>query len=516
MKSLENLKLLSVVIFAALTLCGCGVAQHTYIESLPENNRSAFLSDKTDQELCHAFTSSVIKEKTNDSVIQELQKKKIGLCITNLGVKVVPGGGERVVRNTELPELSAEFLEGKSNLTCTNFSCGYKWGSLRGRLKELYRLGQWKELAKEVLHANNSIDLALYYLGRASEELGSANAAREYYAKALLSDLNCAGVLNTCDGFDIPKVARDRIAMIEDSINGSSAWVSLQNSEDEKDISKFISDFPKSTHRNTAEIHLRWLRLRESQSIGDFLSFLGDFPKSERSGQVANLALALAQKINNLDDYLGLAKNNSAVRTPSLNQAKAILDPQIKSLQAAGDCDEAEKLAKKLNDIQNGFYPFSARTCKKELFLSQATKSKDPKAIYFNAIKLEDAEDFESAREVYRAIIEKFPSDTFALRAADRLLAVNEKIDLIKKEGLARERELSAAEDRRSREALERWRQTAERERNDREAQQRADEATRLQRSTCQAARQTCINSCSRIQDRRQKFTCESKCGYCN
>lgn len=518
MISSKNMKCLSFAVIATV-LSGCGVAQHAYVESLSDQNRFAFLSDKTDQEICRGYTNSLIKEKTTDATIQELQKRGVGLCITYLGVRAVPGGGERTVRNTEIPEFNTDFLEGKADLTCTTLSCNWEWGSVRGRLKELHALGQWHELAKEVLNANLPSDQGFYYLGKASEGLGAPNAALEYYAKALKNSHKCAGVLNNCDGLDIPKLAKERVAMIQDSINGSTVWSSLNNSQDEEGVVKFLSDFPKSTHINAAQMHLRWLQLQKSQSLNDFLSYLKDFPGSERSSEVATRALALAQKINNLETYLELAKSNQDIRALALNGAKSILDPKIKSLEISGNCAEAEKLVEKMNYIETGFHPFSKQKCERELLLSQIKKSKDPKALYFNAVKLEDVQEFELAREAYRTIIEKFSADPFALRAADRLLAVNERIDAMKREEAAREKAQAEARERELRETRERLRQRAQDALNDREAQaakRRADEAARLQRSTCQAARQTCLNSCSGIQDRRQKNRCESQCGYCN
>jgi hypothetical protein len=105
------------------------------------------------------------------------------------------------------------FERGEARLTC-GVACSGAWGSARREEKMLYDQGLWNDLAIKVAKVGFKADQTYFYLGRAAEGLGYANAARTYYKLALASDFKCAGLINNCDGIVFPKeilAALDRL-----------------------------------------------------------------------------------------------------------------------------------------------------------------------------------------------------------------------------------------------------------------------------------------------------------------
>ncbi|MEX5452132.1 hypothetical protein [Stutzerimonas stutzeri] len=95
------------------------------------------------------------------------------------------------------------FERGEARLNCET-SCSGAWGSARRQAKRLYEQGLWNDLAIEVARVGFKADQTYFYLGRAAEGLGHAEAARTYYKLGLASSYKCAGIINNCDGLVFP------------------------------------------------------------------------------------------------------------------------------------------------------------------------------------------------------------------------------------------------------------------------------------------------------------------------
>jgi hypothetical protein len=105
--------------------------------------------------------------------------------------------GEQVTNVIEV------FERGNARLNCDTL-CSGAWGSARIQAKRLYEQGLWNDLAIEVARVGFKAEQTYFYLGRAAEGLGYAEAARTYYKLGLASRFKCAGFFNTCDGLDLP------------------------------------------------------------------------------------------------------------------------------------------------------------------------------------------------------------------------------------------------------------------------------------------------------------------------
>lgn len=96
-------------------------------------------------------------------------------------------------------------------LSCTSIICSGRWGVRRAEAKR-YAVNQaWPELVATVLAAEFATDQAYYYLGAAAEGMGFPEAARRYYDAAARAGLKCAGIVNNCDGMDVPALARSGV-----------------------------------------------------------------------------------------------------------------------------------------------------------------------------------------------------------------------------------------------------------------------------------------------------------------
>ena len=103
----------------------------------------------------------------------------------------------------QVTNVIAVFERGEARLNCGP-SCSGAWGSARRQAKRLYEQGLWNDLAIEVARVGFKDDQTYFYLGRAAEGLGHAEAARTYYKLGLVSSYKCAGIFNNCDGLVFP------------------------------------------------------------------------------------------------------------------------------------------------------------------------------------------------------------------------------------------------------------------------------------------------------------------------
>jgi hypothetical protein len=90
-------------------------------------------------------------------------------------------------RSRENIEYSVDnLIDGNIRLVC-GVNCYVTYLQRWEQLKELHDKHEWLDLARKVSEIGYELDLAYYYLGRASEVLKSYDAARTYYDHALAS-----------------------------------------------------------------------------------------------------------------------------------------------------------------------------------------------------------------------------------------------------------------------------------------------------------------------------------------
>jgi len=107
-------------------------------------------------------------------------------------------------------EIAPSFSGGELRLTCGT-SCAYRYGANRQNFLNLIRQGKQKDLAVEIVRIGYESDQAYLYLGYAAQALGLYRAAEIYYRLSLEAP-KCDGVLNGCDGMDVPRFAQQGIA----------------------------------------------------------------------------------------------------------------------------------------------------------------------------------------------------------------------------------------------------------------------------------------------------------------
>lgn len=102
-----------------------------------------------------------------------------------------------------------KFKRGEVVLDC-GFQCALSYGHNKGDWKKMHGKKSWRDLAVAVIKVGYLNDLSYFLLGEAANGLGLHDAARTYYARAIdaqQAGKTCGGDFNTCEGFDVPKLA---------------------------------------------------------------------------------------------------------------------------------------------------------------------------------------------------------------------------------------------------------------------------------------------------------------------
>ncbi len=105
------------------------------------------------------------------------------------------------------------FRNGQASMTC-GLSCAFTYGAARKTLQYEYDTRNWTGLSSRLLAIGYDGDQSWYYLGRAAQGLGYGPAAQTYFTNALFATLKCGGMLNVCDGLNIPALAQNGIDTI--------------------------------------------------------------------------------------------------------------------------------------------------------------------------------------------------------------------------------------------------------------------------------------------------------------
>lgn len=106
------------------------------------------------------------------------------------------------------------FRRGEVVFGCT-FACSITYRSNKRDWPAYHRDGAWRELAVSVMRAETLSDLSYFMLGEAAHGLGFEDAARVYYQRALEAAREghaCGGLLSSCEGFDVAKLANAALA----------------------------------------------------------------------------------------------------------------------------------------------------------------------------------------------------------------------------------------------------------------------------------------------------------------
>jgi len=111
----------------------------------------------------------------------------------------------------------AQFRAGDATLDCLTLQCATVWNATRPVAQQAAAIGDWEDLAADVLAADYDQDLGWYYLGAAASGLGFRAAARTYFERSIQSSL--AGAPTTCspfacDGWNLPADARVAMASL--------------------------------------------------------------------------------------------------------------------------------------------------------------------------------------------------------------------------------------------------------------------------------------------------------------
>jgi len=115
---------------------------------------------------------------------------------------------------TFVAEEFEKFKRGDVVFQCTS-ECALSYTMQKGQWKRLYDKQAWRDLAVSVVKVGYLNDLTYFFLAEAAKGLGNPEAAKKYYARAIeatKADKTCAGLFNTCDGFDVPKLAEMALA----------------------------------------------------------------------------------------------------------------------------------------------------------------------------------------------------------------------------------------------------------------------------------------------------------------
>lgn len=285
------------------------------------------------------------------------------------------------------------------------------------------------------------------------------------------------------------------------------SWEAASRSSDPKAIESFIAKFPKSKFVTYARTRQTYLQLLKSNNYDQILGYLRANEDSQYRAQLAERALDMAGLKDSFETYVQLALDVKEVRDQASNAAYLLIEKKISDLTRKGACAEAKELLSPLNTIEGFSNNIDVEKCKRTYKFSEAMASKNPRMKYFSAVQFEDSEWQDEAKNVYRDIIKRFPQDSFAAKASDRLLAIKDQESRKK----AEEQRRAEEKDRKEQET---WEKEVERTRERlREATRRAEQLKREQES-CSINRSVCMSRCYDSNAAVRKI-CQSNCPTC-
>jgi len=114
------------------------------------------------------------------------------------------------------------FQNGQADMSC-GLGCSMEYGSARGSLKVYYESKDWTDLSNKLLSVGYGSDQSWFYLGRAAEGMGYAQAAKIYFLKSLDTKYTCKNFLSdVCDGIDVPLLAQSELDNVDNKLANQS------------------------------------------------------------------------------------------------------------------------------------------------------------------------------------------------------------------------------------------------------------------------------------------------------
>lgn len=115
---------------------------------------------------------------------------------------------------SETNDIVDRLKAGNVLLQC-GFSCAGPWGASRADAMRYFEQRDWRSLAVLVEKVGFESDLTWYYLGVAAKELGSPDAATEYYRRAIATSNRCAAFIDVCDGINPQAAAKNELESLQ-------------------------------------------------------------------------------------------------------------------------------------------------------------------------------------------------------------------------------------------------------------------------------------------------------------
>jgi predicted aspartyl protease len=125
-----------------------------------------------------------------------------------------------------LAVMKTRFAAGDAMMLC-RLNCSGNYGYHRQELYQDYTTQNWDDMVDTLLTIGNDNDQSWFYLASAAEGLGYHDAAQKYYLRSLNAHYPCKGIINLCDGLDLPNLTFARLAALDDRLLASPEYAML-------------------------------------------------------------------------------------------------------------------------------------------------------------------------------------------------------------------------------------------------------------------------------------------------
>lgn len=245
----------------------------------------------------------------------------------------------------------------------------------------------------------------------------------------------------------------------------NSSWISVQAAPTQTAITEFLKKYPNAPQSIDARALLGQMvfsPVRQEHTMAAYARFIREWPDvpevdlaREQLWLLGNALYASAKKSRNFD---ALAKFiQAAPQAPQLEEAqqlaRGLLEPTLTSAKDAGRCEEARGVQQRLEGAGLKTY-FDYDYCVSERSFKQTLASKNPQVMYLAAVKLENENYRSRAKTVYLAVMERFPENPVAMKAADRLAALKD-VESVEDAQSATRREISDAQSKQGQRAYD-------------------------------------------------------------
>ena len=137
-----------------------------------------------------------------------------------------------------------------------------------------------------------------------------------------------------------------------------------------ENYNKIINEFPNSEYRPKAFLQAGMLDYnadKDNDAIAKFKTLIADYPKSDEAQKALTIMKNIYIDINNVDEYIDFANNNSVETEVSKIEADSLTYIAAENLYMAGNCDASEPSFKKyINKYPKGRYLLNAHYYKSD------------------------------------------------------------------------------------------------------------------------------------------------------